>query len=675
MVLALQQERGKPASRFYQIAHRIAGRFEPKVQKTFVSAVGRLKDQIDMVELRQATASGNLSQIEMAAGSGRLQAILLGGGELEDSFKTTSTLTGRAGMDVLEDVTGLDAQFNARHPNVVLHAREQGSTLVAAVGDDVKEAIRIIVAAGADLGLTTTQQARAIREVVGLRPGHVMAPSNLADEIRAGHAAAATSRRLSAVDKARIRSHIAKGTVTEEFIDEMRENYSFSLLNRRAQDIARTETLRSANFGQREAWRQAVEQEVLPANVRRVAVVTPDDRLRFTHAQVPQMNPNGVGLEEPFQTPFGPLMGPPWETNCRCGEGLVFPKGEELPVVVEPGDRGIGTEVFDNRLDRADVEPLNKALMRGIDPEGDVLSATMDERREIKAQISKQLAQDLVDDPDVAGAIDDLMNHSEMLSRVRDIERENGLDVIPTELPFRLQGGDISFDDFLKGLKDNGFTDDMVRRVRQETVEDFASQLVGTWAQTSADSHPLSQAIQYAASDEFGLPKFTAHFGSSMGFGPKNLRLGQIHSKHGAFLRRFVRSQYDYTQAWFAENGIESVTIFRGMRFTAPPGWVQKGGGITSNIELQPLSSFSSEYGVAREFADSSGAVMTAIRVPVDKVLSTARTGFGCLNEGEVVLLGGEYEGFAVAVSDLGAFSNVPAEFWNRARDVGFLAE
>jgi hypothetical protein len=64
---------------------------------------------------------------------------------------------------------------------------------------------------------------------------------------------------------------------------------------------------------------------VLPATARRVWIVTPDARLRPEHAAIPRMNPDGVGLDEPFRTPDGDFLNPPIDPNCRCGVGLIFP--------------------------------------------------------------------------------------------------------------------------------------------------------------------------------------------------------------------------------------------------------------------------------------------------------------------------------------------------------------
>jgi hypothetical protein len=314
---------GRPRSRLFWIARRISRRFGPEVAAAYLRAVSRLQAGIDGAALESAIASGDLNQVVSAIGPTRLGAIFLGSDSLAEILEKTAKATGIAGAEVLSGALGVSVQFNRVDPNVVLYARQQSSTLVVAITEDVREAVRIVVAIGAAEGLTVRQQAVAIRQVVGLPPNWAAAPSSLARELKEGRFT--SSRRLSAIDKARIRKALRTGTVTESFVDEMRAKYAASLTNRRALNIARTETLRSSNFGLREEWRQAQQQNVLPATARRMWIVTPDDRLRDTHAAVPGMNPDGVPIGGAFQTPLGPSFGPPLEPLCRCGEGLVFP--------------------------------------------------------------------------------------------------------------------------------------------------------------------------------------------------------------------------------------------------------------------------------------------------------------------------------------------------------------
>lgn len=332
-MLALQEKRssGAPRSRFHLVVDRITDRFGPQVAQAYITAIIRLQAGIDEAELASAVASGNLDAILSAVRPSRLATIFAGRDSLSEMLQRTGATTGLAGADILEDALGLAVGFNRVDPNVVMFARERAARLVVQVAEDVREAIRIVVATGAAEGLTTVQQARAIREIVGLPPNWAAAPSNLGRELRAGRFT--TTRRLSAIDKARIGKRLREGTVTEEFIAEMEGRYARSLTNRRALNIARQETQESAMHGLRESWKQADEQGVLPTTTKRVAIVTPDDRLRPEHAAVPGMNPDGVGLDEPYDTPWGPQPGPPWPADphlCRCSEGLLFPSGGVL---------------------------------------------------------------------------------------------------------------------------------------------------------------------------------------------------------------------------------------------------------------------------------------------------------------------------------------------------------
>ena len=322
-MIAVQQARGRPSSQFYRVAHRIAARFEPAIAQAFLNAIAALVVRIDDAALASGLAAMSLPEIEAAVGAEQLSGLLEANPALLEALTRTATYTGRAGADVLAEALGVAVQFNAADPNVVLFARTQAAELVVAVTEDVREAIRLVVALGSQLGITHVQQARAIRQVVGLPPNWAEAPLNLAAELRAGRFT--STRRLSAADKAQIRSRLRKGTIDEAFIQRMQVKYANSLRNRRALNIARTESAKAATHGQMEGWRQAIQQGVLPRNTRRMWIVTPDDRLRETHRRVPILNPDGVRLDEPFQTDLGPSMGPPLEVNCRCSLGLVFP--------------------------------------------------------------------------------------------------------------------------------------------------------------------------------------------------------------------------------------------------------------------------------------------------------------------------------------------------------------
>lgn len=296
---------------------------EPAIAAAFLAAIAAILAAIDNADLEQAVASRSVPLIESAALGGAVGALTLELAMRRELLRT-AVAAGNGTAGILSDAFDIEFAFRAVDPNSVLFARLRAADLVRDITREIREALRIVVALGAQIGLTPAQQAGAIRQVVGLPSNWASAPTNLAQELRAGRFT--STRRLSAVDKAKIRSRLARGTVTEEFIGQMSDRYARSLLNRRALNIGRTESLRAAHGGQHEAWRQAIREGVLPETTRRAWIVTPDDRLRPEHAAIPGLNPDGVRLDEPFRTPLGPFVDPPIEPNCRCGVGLFFPE-------------------------------------------------------------------------------------------------------------------------------------------------------------------------------------------------------------------------------------------------------------------------------------------------------------------------------------------------------------
>ncbi len=188
-----------------------------------------------------------------------------------------------------------------------------------------------------------------------------------------------------------------------------------------------------------------------------------------------------------------------------------------------------------------------------------------------------------------------------------------------------------------------------------ELRQDAASTLVSNWAGTSNDSSPGSLAMQESAIKEFGLQDTLPwETGPTITDSTKTLV-----QKNGQTNKAFLRAMYDDTQKMFKEQGVKSITLYRGQT-VAPPGiptedtpdgWkpleVQTAPGVVDKsvyshadaVQLRPMSSWSSDFLTAQGFANDYGVVMSA-QVPVSQILSTPRTGFGCLDEREFVVLG-----------------------------------
>lgn len=176
-----------------------------------------------------------------------------------------------------------------------------------------------------------------------------------------------------------------------------------------------------------------------------------------------------------------------------------------------------------------------------------------------------------------------------------------------------------------------------------DPVEDACAFLVHQWARTSADENEYSLAMQLAAEKEFGLRPWKPFRHKSQWRTATNL-----YRDHGGAFRSFVRAQYDQTQRYFRERGVDSVYVFRGMdrskgldQLRKPPGG-KTVATMRHRVPLQPMSSFSADFNESLGFAGLTHGTILAAEVPAGRVLSICRTGFGCLSEVEVVVLSGE---------------------------------
>lgn len=181
--------------------------------------------------------------------------------------------------------------------------------------------------------------------------------------------------------------------------------------------------------------------------------------------------------------------------------------------------------------------------------------------------------------------------------------------------------------------------------------EGIVDREVKRWSKTSSDHDPVMLATQRAVRDEFGLAET---------YDPEpeqsRAKTDETAQQDGRALRALVRAQYEWTQSELAAQGIDTVTVFRGagvLKRVAPPGVRLS----TATVQLQPASSFSATYGVAKYFAENAhdqvgdSAVFVA-RIPRQAVLATAKTGYGCLTEGELLVLGGTHPVVALPRSE-----------------------
>jgi hypothetical protein len=178
--------------------------------------------------------------------------------------------------------------FDKTSPYAVQWASRHAAELVRDISEDTRRVLRQIVRQMFVKQIPPRDAARLVKDVIGLT------------ERMAAQVSARLERGWSAAD---VRQYAAR------------------LVRQRAMMIARTESIRASNEGQRQAWAQAVQKGQLTGQELRTWIVTPDDRLCPTCSA---MDGQQVGLNAPFQLPDGStVQTPPAHPLCRCAQGLV----------------------------------------------------------------------------------------------------------------------------------------------------------------------------------------------------------------------------------------------------------------------------------------------------------------------------------------------------------------
>ena len=190
--------------------------------------------------------------------------------------------------------------------------------------------------------------------------------------------------------------------------------------------------------------------------------------------------------------------------------------------------------------------------------------------------------------------------------------------------------------------------------------EEVVSNLVHVWAETSNGDHPMSHALQDIAKTVLGVED-SADWENGKTQDQKDELFNaalEIKENYGEALRALVKAQYRLTQEWLEDRGIEKLVVYRGIR--EPKGVDNKKG----LVQLRPLSSWSQNQRVALKFTggvpNQTGGMLRTV-IDAKDVFSTPFTGFGCLDEDEIVVIGGKKTAEMRSVQDVwGGWTDKP---------------
>jgi hypothetical protein len=173
---------------------------------------------------------------------------------------------------------------------------------------------RIALQVGTEIVSVSRTTLRTVRQV--LREGWQQGQTPAAIATRLKTVLGLTPRQERTLTLLRTRAQAAGKTARQ--VETLVRQARATALIQRALMIARTETTTAMNQGAYETLQVLAQQGQLvsPSLLRRYWVTT--GAACAVCAAIPGMNPGGVPLEQPFQTPEGPVWYPALHAACNC---------------------------------------------------------------------------------------------------------------------------------------------------------------------------------------------------------------------------------------------------------------------------------------------------------------------------------------------------------------------
>lgn len=299
----------------------------------FLAALVELRDNLpDVEELLYAIEYGSVDDIVNALQIDELENLVYGIGMDKDTFIFSDELLkifnagAMAGFFALPVDTQKVWAYNSIGERVTTFMEQDTAQFARELVESTKAgaytAVTRIMAETSD----NAARIKEIRQLIGLTSDQAQAVLNFRRQLETRQVLGFTppdGRRLDILDQTLIRQHMQSNTLSTEQIDEMVNKYFESLLNKRALDIAYTESMNAVNNGQQIMWEQGMDAGVFNDDTARKFWLTAgDEKVRPTHRAIPGMNPGGVKIRSMFVTPFGLVYGPGTRTagfiNCRC---------------------------------------------------------------------------------------------------------------------------------------------------------------------------------------------------------------------------------------------------------------------------------------------------------------------------------------------------------------------
>lgn len=303
-------------------------------------------------DVGRTLSRANLARLTDSLERGDVEAAIRAAGIRDGGFNRTTEAIRNAyvegGETFADDVPArFGFTFDMNNPRAVEWLATQSSTLVTRINESQREAIRTVLAAGADagqnprrtaldiIGRFDRQKGRRVGAIVGLNDSQARTVMRARAALRSGDTTQMRrylqlkrrDRRFDGIVRRAIESGQAVSVADAE---RLTGRLADRLLQTRGEAIARTETAESFHRARRDGLIQAVDEGIVrPENIEREWVTAGDERVRNMHVAL-----NGqrvTGIDTPFVDPVtGDRLLHPLDRSlgasaanlvmCRCSE-------------------------------------------------------------------------------------------------------------------------------------------------------------------------------------------------------------------------------------------------------------------------------------------------------------------------------------------------------------------
>lgn len=310
-----------------------AAKMEPRLRAAFLGAVEATRNSVDMTKLTEAISQGSAAHVLAVLQIDKKFADAMKGVGIEaaqlsmrDALQQTFAAGAKAAIGELPNSVSVGLSFNQMSPEAVRFLESYEAKLIQQITAETRDAIQQTLLRAFKEGISPAAQAREIRSVIGLTAKQEQAVENYRNSLESGSRSAldralrdgrADSKVLRAIED----SEPLDGAYVDKLVTRYRERY----VSYRADNIARSETIRAANSGQHQVWKDAKTQGFLPDDVTRKWVSSGDSA---ECDECADLDGEEAGLDEEFAP--GIMLPPDPHSSCRCSTVLVFPKGKEV---------------------------------------------------------------------------------------------------------------------------------------------------------------------------------------------------------------------------------------------------------------------------------------------------------------------------------------------------------